>query len=286
MDFTLKKYIELLNTLICQGFSLLTLEEFILNPAGKVIVLRHDVDASLANSLKFAIIQSEKGIKGTYYFRILPECFDEKIIKEIYSFGHEIGYHYETVEQCNGDIDKAYLQFCQNLTQLRKIVSVETICMHGSPYSKFDNRLIWEKYDFRILGIKAEPYFDVNFEEVLYLTDTGRRWDGGVVSIRDKAYDVKSATNSENYYTDWTVKPIPGSLMNMTPTSIEFQNKYKFRTSSDLIRAAENGELPDKIMMTFHPQRWTNKPLPWLKELVWQNVKNAGKYFLIKMRNI
>jgi hypothetical protein len=37
--------------------------------------------------------------------------------------------------------------------------------------------------------------------------------------------------------------------------------------------------------MTFHPQRWTDSALPWAKELVWQNVKNAGKYFLIKVRN-
>jgi hypothetical protein len=35
-------------------------------------------------------------------------------------------------------------------------------------------------------GIIAEPYFDVDFKEVLYLTDTGRRWDGDEVSVRDK----------------------------------------------------------------------------------------------------
>jgi len=35
------------------------------------------------------------GIRGTYYFRIVPESFDENVIKEIYSMGHEVGYHYE-----------------------------------------------------------------------------------------------------------------------------------------------------------------------------------------------
>jgi len=43
-----------------------------------------------------------------------------------------------------------------------------------------------EKYDFRDYGIIAEPYFDVAFDEVFYLTDTGRRWDGDRVSVRDK----------------------------------------------------------------------------------------------------
>jgi len=46
--------------------------------------------------------------------------------------------------------------------------------MHGIPLSKFDNRLLWAKYDYRDFGIIAEPYFDIDFDEVLYLTDTGK----------------------------------------------------------------------------------------------------------------
>ena len=79
------------------------------------------------------------------------------------------------------------MSFRENLEKLRRVVPVETICMHGSPLSKYDNRKLWEKYDYRDFGIIGEPYFDVNFEEVLYLTDTGRRWDGDSVNIRDKA---------------------------------------------------------------------------------------------------
>jgi hypothetical protein len=37
-------------------------------------------------------------------------------------------------------------------------------------------------------------------------------------------------------------------------------------------------------MITTHPQRWTDRPVPWVKELVWQNVKNVGKYFLVKLK--
>jgi len=59
----------------------------------------------------------------------------------------------------------------------------------------------------------------------------------------------------------------------------------KFHSTFNIIRAAEEGRLPDKIMMTFHPQRWTDKPAPWMKELVWQNVKNVGKYFLVIVRS-
>jgi len=57
----------------------------------------------------------------------------------------------------------------------------------------------------------------------------------------------------------------------------------RFRTTMDIIEAAEKGLLPDKVMLNIHPQRWDDKPWPWVKELVWQNVKNViKKYFLAK----
>ncbi len=51
----------------------------------------------------------------------------------------------------------------------------------------------------------------------------------------------------------------------------------KFRHTWDIIEAAERGLLPDKIMINKHPQRWTDNPVEWTKELVWQNVKNVVK---------
>jgi hypothetical protein len=35
--------------------------------------------------------------------------------------------------------------------------------------------------------------------------------------------------------------------------------------------------------MTVHPQRWTDDPVAWVKELVFQNVKNIMKRWMIKM---
>jgi len=83
-------------------------------------------------------------------------------------------------------IDGAYVEFCKNLEYFRTFYPVKTICMHGSPLSKYDNRDIWNKYDYKKLGLIGEPYFDIDFSKVLYLTDTGRCWDGDKVSVRDK----------------------------------------------------------------------------------------------------
>jgi len=59
----------------------------------------------------------------------------------------------------------------------------------------------------------------------------------------------------------------------------------KFHSTFDIIDAAESGTLPEKIMLTVHPQRWNNDMLPWLKELIWQNAKNNGKWILNYVRN-
>ena len=58
----------------------------------------------------------------------------------------------------------------------------------------------------------------------------------------------------------------------------------KFRYTWDIIEAVEKGLLPDKIMSNTHPQRWDDRFGPWVKELVWQNVKNVVKRYMIKLR--
>jgi len=249
MDFTIEKYKELLQVLIEQKYVFQTFEEFIKNPETKAVILRHDVDLLPYHSLRFAKIQNELRIKGVYYFRAIPESWDEKVIKEIVALGHEVGYHYETMDTANGDIDKGWVQFKDNLNELRKITKVDTICMHGSPRSKYDNKEIWKKYDYKSLDLIGEPYYDLDFNKVFYLTDTGRMWDGVKVSVRDKV-------NSS------------------------FQQTY--HTTDQVISALNNSSISDQIMFNFHPQRWHDNSFQWTKELIIQNAKNIVKrYFFV-----
>jgi len=55
-----------------------------------------------------------------------------------------------------------------------------------------------------------------------------------------------------------------------------------FHSTEQIIRAANEGRLPDKIMITFHPQPWTNNHVFWLKELVLQRLKNVVKRGLVR----
>jgi hypothetical protein len=261
-----------------------------LNPQ-RLVILRHDVDLKPQNSLVTAQIEHEMGIRGSYYFRMVPESFNVDIIKEIANLGHEIGYHYETMDTAerkhnsqpatlnseeltinqspddNRDnhsineshlrneslIDAAYTQFCQNLEVIRRVADIKTICMHGSPRSKYDNRDIWKKYSYRDLGIVGEPYFDIDFNDFFYLTDTGRCWNGHRFSVRDKMPQQQR----------WD------------------REGLTFRATNDIIDAAKANRLPSRIMITVHPQRWNSSMVEWVNEFILQNLKNIVKAIMV-----
>lgn len=251
MDFTVQKYQSLLHAMKNAGYEFQTYNDFILQPKNKVIILRHDVDLKPENSLCFAEIQAELGIKGVYYFRAVKESWDESIIKKINSLGHEIGYHYENITTTNGNLNLAFKDFTKNLELLRQLAPVSTICMHGSPMSKYDSKDLWKTNDYKLLGIIAEPYFDTDFDKVFYLTDTGRTWNSEKFSVRDK---VNSSFTQ------------------------------KFTETDEIIAAFNQNKLPNQIMFTFHPQRWNDNLMKWFIELSSQNTKNLVKRLLIKLR--
>ena len=253
-DFTLKAYKSLLVALESKGYFGMNFQDYLKNQADKFVILRHDVDSKPENALITAAIERDAGVTASYYFRIVKKSYDENIIKQIAELGHEIGYHYEDLSLCNGNYESAVRHFILSLEKFRKIYPVNTICMHGSPFSKWDNRDLWKKYNYKDFGIIAEPYFDIDFNDVFYLTDTGRRWDGCGVSIRDKI-----ASKSQNNF-----------------------DNLKFQSTVDIINSAQKGLLPDRIMINIHPQRWDDRFLPWAKELVGQNIKNVVKKVIVR----
>ena len=144
MDFTTNKLTQLYQALLEQGFSFITFKQYLQESRpDQFAILRHDVEQKYANALKFAQIQHDLGISGSYYFRILPKCFQPRIVKQVADLGHEIGYHYDDLTYCKGDFEKAVKRFEKNLQMLRNIAPVNTICMDGSPLSKYDNKDIW-----------------------------------------------------------------------------------------------------------------------------------------------
>ena len=254
MDFTIEKYRELLEAL----------------KKHKCFSLRHDVDLRPDFSLRVAQVEASLGMQATYYFRTVPESYDEDIIKQIVSLGHTAGYHYECLTTCKGDMEAAYEDFCRNLEKLRKVVPVTTACAHGSPRSPWNSQSLWETSrlvgradgtprDIHALGIEYEPMLDTDFSKTLYLTDTGRRWDGYKVSVRDKV---------PQYQEKWE------------------QEGLVFHSTDDIIHAINNMHHPihqKELLINTHPQRWMPFGSGWMKEAVLQNCKNVAKRILVNL---
>jgi len=242
----------LIETLKIKEYNFFSLREYFSDPNStkKFIIIRHDVERKIQNAKKMAALEAKLNIHSTYYFRY-PNTFDAKIIKEIQDLGHEVGYHYETLAKAGGDFAYAIELFKKELAEFRKKVFIETISPHGSPLSKWNNKKIWEKFDFNNFGIIGDAALSVNFSEILYLTDTGRGWNREKVNFRDKS-DTKYTLKINDIY--------------------------------DIIKKIKNGEMSHKAMINIHPHRWNDNFFQWSTELVWQNTKNIIKQIIIRYK--
>ena len=194
-----------------------------------------------------------------YYFRYMDIWRNKDIIRQIASLGHTIGYHYESLTITNGDLAAAYEDFKRNLDQLRTIAPVTTACAHGSPRSAYNSMDMWKHYDIRETGIEYEPMMNTDFNRTLYLTDTGRRWDGYRVSVRDRVPEREKFWQSEGLV---------------------------FHTTADIILALNNPQHPIhryRLLINTHCQRWSDGfGSEWIAECCKQNVKNIVKRIIVK----
>jgi hypothetical protein len=246
-DFTLDKYQELCEVLK-KNYRIFTVFEYLSErPEGNIAVMRHDVDRKINNSLRMAERENRLGIRSSYYFRY-PHTFRPDIITKIRNLGHETGYHYEVLSKTKGDYEKAVALFASELGEFRKICPVETICMHGSPLSRYNNRDLWNRFDYHAFGIIGEAFlsFEQENNDLVYLTDTGRTWSGKQ-SLRD--------------------------VLRTSPGSPDLQI---LDTTADLIEWIEKGSAK-KLYLTVHPERWSSNTGEWVVWSVLDYGMNIGK---------
>ena len=251
-DFTLAKYEILCRTILESDYTILPMYQFIAEPSSdsKVVVMRHDVDRKVANTLKMARLESHIGIRSTYYFRKIKTVYKPEIIKKVSDLGHEIGYHYEVLSKARGNYEKAIRLFEQEFSEFRKICEVKTICMHSRPLLIWDNRDLWKKYDFQKYGIIGEAYLSVDYSNTAYLTDSGRNWD-------PKRYKLRDEVDSR-----------------ITP---------EINSTDDLISLIRRGDMKT-IALTVHPNRWSEGALEWGLSFFSDFVINEGKMLLKLIR--
>lgn len=275
-DFTLKSYDSLLDALIESDYHFCIFEEVHKCNMERFVILRHDVDRKPVRAVRMAEIEKRRNIRASYHIRVFPgrETELKEIVEPLISYGHEIAYHYEDLSvtyrerKSSGNLravpisdnellENAGTRFKKNIDCLRRYYPVKVASMHGDPSSAVDNRKLWDYFDCHDFGVTCEPYLHIDYEKVLYLTDTGRRWDAGRSNIRDR---VAALWPSD-------APPPPERF----PAS-----------TREVINIIRSGRSPHKMIINTHPQRWNDGILPWATELFWQNIKNIIKtvYYL------
>lgn len=279
-DFTLDRYEELCEEIVAGGYDVLNVNGYV---QGKVkgnvqkdaqrgpqrgpqrgvqsdsksdyVIIRHDVDSRPQMALKMARIERSRDIFSTYYFRFVKGIFDPAIIREISDLGHEIGYHYEVLSKAGGDFKRAIGLFEYELAQFRKICIIDTICMHGSVLSKYDNRDLWRIYDYRDFDISAEAYLSLG-NDLCYLSDTGWEWN--------KKHKLRD------------LMPIKEGDLSVKDTPVK---EPSVNSTSELLDVIHNNKI-NRIYLLVHPGNWTDNFYDWYYIMMKNKFFNAGKSIL------
>jgi hypothetical protein len=233
-DFTLAKYEELLETLQQAGYRMLPIRDFLIQKEPlPCAILRHDVDRREERALTMALLEKDRGIHSTYYFRQGRGLGKAEVVLRIKALGHEVGYHYEVLSKAGGDRDKARKIFDDELSRLRQMAEVRTAAMHGRPLSPWNNLSFWETCRPEDFGLMGEAYLSfARLSQAVYLSDTGRGWNSGE-NLRDRFSPEGPA--------------MPGP----------------FSSTEELIRFLAEKPSP-VVYLLAHPNRWTSGPGSWL----------------------
>ena len=232
LDFSLQMYSRLCDSLKRASCPILTVKQFLEKnqPQEASVILRHDVDRSMPSAIRMAQMEADHDISASYYVRMTREVFKPAHIKRLFQLNHEVGYHYEVLAKARGDMVQAITTFEKSLAELRRIVPIDTISMHGSPLTPWNNLDLWKSYNYRDYDIKGEVSLTIDYSKLYYFTDTGRSWDADRYNIRDRVSSLKHG--------------------------------QKIHNSAELIEfLLQNKGTP--VFINTHPNRWASTSLEW-----------------------
>jgi len=246
-EWTLSAYAKLLREAKTAGYEPMPVADYLQARSNNALILRHDVDRFPKNALAMGAIEAGLGIRSTFYVRHQRRGFPADTINALTEQGHEIGYHYEVLSRAKGDPSYAIRLFKTELDRLRTLVPVVTTTAHGSPLSKWDNRLFWEYAKPSEFGLLGDGYRDIDFSIVAYFTDTGRTWADTGANLRDRV--------SSNALT------------------------VEVAALADLLEFIQSHQALSICLQT-HPERWNKHWIGRVRSMSWDYITNFAKTLL------
>lgn len=181
-NFTIKHYKETLALAKQKGYVFSTMRDYNKNINNdKVIFMRHDVDMSVQNALKFVEIENEFNIKATYFIRLhcdynIFSLKNYKLIKKLLKSGHEIGLHHEA------DFSRIYEEdekdFFNRAKEVLEIITGTKI-VGVTPHEPSRIKALINEDNIKEFGLDYEGYSSKFTKNVKYISDSSCRWREG-----------------------------------------------------------------------------------------------------------
>lgn len=224
----------------------------------KYIVLKHDVETDVIKAFELAKIENKYGHKGSYYVQayLLKNEKNISLLKQMKKMGHEISYHYDVMDSCNGDLPNAIKEFEQNKRIFENNgFPIITVCQHGNPVIErigytsnrdfFRDSYVQEQYK-EIADIMVN-YKEKYHTEYTYYSDAGRRF----TMIFD---------------------PINNDRINSDDKNITYDNL------NELYNAIQKDE---NAIVSIHPHRWTRTATEYIiKAGLFKTIRYTAKLLL------
>lgn len=223
------------------------------------IILKHDVETNVARAYAMAKIEQKYAHRGTYYVQayLMQDEGNISMLKKMAEMGHEISFHYDVMDACEGNLDAAIEEYKRNVEIfIRNGFEIKTVCQHGNPIRErvgyTSNRDFFRSEKVQVLFPQMSDIM-VDFKQkadtqFLYFSDSGRKFK--------LIYD-----------------PINNDIIDSEDKNIPFENL------TDLLKYVE--ESGKSCIVSTHPHRWTSSAALYvMKAVFFQIAKKLAKMLL------
>lgn len=254
MIFTYQHWDDFCKELAEKGVRSISTREILASTANYV-VLKHDVETNVPKAYRLAAIEHKYGHRGSYYVQayLLHDAANIRLLQEMQQMGHEISYHYDVMDSCKGDLDKAIKEFADNKQLFEKNgFVISTVCQHGNPVVErigyTSNRDFFRSDQVRVLYPKITDVM-VNLKgdvptDFVYYSDAGR--------VFKMIYD-----------------PLNNDIVNSDDKNIAYQNLDKLIEALDFSKG---------IIISTHPHRWCGSAAGYLfKTYLFKAIRAVAK---------
>lgn len=232
MIFIYKHWEEFCKQLADKGIKSIPTKE-IVSTITNYVVLKHDVETNVQKAFHLASIEHKYGHRGSYYVQAYLIRSEENVhlLQEMQQMGHEISYHYDVMDSCRGDLDKAIIEFTNNKRLFENNgFTIYTVCQHGNPVID------------RVGYTSNRDFFRSEKVHKLY------------PGVTDVMVNLKSDVPTDfTYYSDagrvfkMIYDPLNNDIVNSDDMNIAYQNLNELIIAIDFNKG---------IIISTHPHRW------------------------------